>query len=372
LRASVVIDNRDYAAFLGEAIESALAQTHAGTEVVVVDDGSTDASRDVIARYDGEVVPVLLDHGGQAAAFNAGFAASSGEVVVFLDSDDRLEPDAVAEAVAEFRRARYAKAHWPLRRVDEAGRDLGALDPPVPLPEGDLSAAVLAHGPGAYVTPPTSGNAYARAYLEQVMPVPERLRMSADGFLYGLAPLYGRVARLERPLGDYRQHGASAFGARPLDERLAHTVAVHEALLPRLAGRCRELGLDPDERAWRARSWPLRQRALLAALDATLPPGAPFLLADDGRATVEPGDGRRPLPLPPDADEAAARAALAAGRAAGAGFLVVAWPAFAWWARLNGFAAHVRAAHRLVREDDNALVFALGERPGADPRLPDQ
>ena len=71
MRVSIVINNFNYAEFLGEAIESALSQTHRDVEVVVVDDGSTDHSRDVIAGFDRRVRAVLQVNGGQASAFNA-------------------------------------------------------------------------------------------------------------------------------------------------------------------------------------------------------------------------------------------------------------------------------------------------------------
>jgi glycosyltransferase involved in cell wall biosynthesis len=69
-------------------IESALDQGYRNTEVIVVDDGSTDQSREIISTYSGKIVPILKENGGQASAFNAGFAASRGELVSFLDSDD--------------------------------------------------------------------------------------------------------------------------------------------------------------------------------------------------------------------------------------------------------------------------------------------
>jgi glycosyltransferase involved in cell wall biosynthesis len=94
--ASIVITCYNYARFLPESIKSALAQTHPDTEVVVVDDGSTDESRDVIARYGDRVTPVLKPNGGMASAFNHGYAVASGDVIVFLDADDTIYPEAVA------------------------------------------------------------------------------------------------------------------------------------------------------------------------------------------------------------------------------------------------------------------------------------
>src|SRR5215212_9115311 len=101
--ASVVVNNFNYERFVAGAIESALEQTYGATEVVVVDDGSTDASREVIERYDGRVVSVFKDNGGQGSAFNAGFRASRGDVVLYLDADDMLLPAAVARAMERFR-----------------------------------------------------------------------------------------------------------------------------------------------------------------------------------------------------------------------------------------------------------------------------
>src|ERR1700757_584817 len=69
-KATVVINNYNYGQFLGTAIESALGQTYANTEVVVVDDGSTDDSREIIASYGDRVRAVLKSNGGQASAFN--------------------------------------------------------------------------------------------------------------------------------------------------------------------------------------------------------------------------------------------------------------------------------------------------------------
>src|SRR6266700_1460758 len=97
--ASIIIDNYNYGRFLEQAIESALNQNYLRTEVIVVDDGSTDNSREVIARYGNRILPLVKDNGGQASAFNAGFRRSHGEVVLFLDADDALFPTAAAGAV---------------------------------------------------------------------------------------------------------------------------------------------------------------------------------------------------------------------------------------------------------------------------------
>src|SRR6476619_6168561 len=98
-RASIIINNYNYDRFLAEAIESALAQTYAETEVIVVDDGSTDDSREIIKRYGDRCAAISQQNGGQGAAYNAGFAASHGDFVCFLDADDILHPSAMSQVV---------------------------------------------------------------------------------------------------------------------------------------------------------------------------------------------------------------------------------------------------------------------------------
>src|SRR5437764_4532232 len=91
---SIIISSYNYARFLGAAIDSALAQTYPHCEVIVVDDGSTDESRDILASYGTRIVPVFKENGGQASSMNAGVRASKGDVLIFLDSDDLLFPAA--------------------------------------------------------------------------------------------------------------------------------------------------------------------------------------------------------------------------------------------------------------------------------------
>jgi glycosyltransferase involved in cell wall biosynthesis len=95
---SVIIPAYNCRRFLREAIESALSQTHRNIEVLVVDDGSTDGSPEIAKSY--PVRFVQGTHQGVSGARNLGIFASHGDYLVFLDSDDRLLPNAVAEGLA--------------------------------------------------------------------------------------------------------------------------------------------------------------------------------------------------------------------------------------------------------------------------------
>jgi glycosyltransferase involved in cell wall biosynthesis len=102
---SLVIATFNHARFLGEALDSAAAQTLKSVEIVVVDDGSTDDTPAVLARYAGRVRVIRQPNRGLAAARNTGLAASRGTYVSFLDADDVLTPTKLAEQVALLERA---------------------------------------------------------------------------------------------------------------------------------------------------------------------------------------------------------------------------------------------------------------------------
>src|ERR1700690_294673 len=99
---SIIINNYNYARFLSTAIDSALSQSYRSIEVIVVDDGSTDNSRDIISAYGDRVIAVLKGNGGQASAFNAGVSASHGDIICFLDADDLFYRWKVSRVVEAF------------------------------------------------------------------------------------------------------------------------------------------------------------------------------------------------------------------------------------------------------------------------------
>ncbi len=185
-------------------------QTHPRLEVVVVDDASADGSRDVLERYARRIVPMLLErNGGQGAAVNAGFRASHGEIVFILDADDYLHPQ--ADACVASLGTGLSKIHLRLDLVDENERKIDLVArPEVAFDTGDVVDLLLAAG--RYETTVMSGNAYARAALEKVLPMPEAdFRIVADGYLVTVTPLHGPIASVEQSLGGYRQHGANAW-----------------------------------------------------------------------------------------------------------------------------------------------------------------
>ena len=102
---SLIVATFNHGRFLAEALDSAIAQTLKGVEIVVVDDGSTDDTPSVLARYAGRIRVIRQPNRGLAAARNTGLAAARGTYVSFLDADDVLMPTKLAEQVAVLERA---------------------------------------------------------------------------------------------------------------------------------------------------------------------------------------------------------------------------------------------------------------------------
>jgi glycosyltransferase involved in cell wall biosynthesis len=366
---SVVVVNHNYAAYAGAAIESALGQTYPNVEVIVVDDGSVDSSRDVIATFGDAVTAVLKENGGQGSAFTAGFERARGDIVQFLDADDELLPETAARVVDGFEDPGVVKVHWPLWVVDGSGRRTSGIKEPV-LPEGDLRAEVERYGPMTERTlpsAPTSGNAYRRDFLELVMPVPAGYRISADAYLFGLAPAFGALKTIPVPNGKWRFHGANAYNATAsFEEKLANGLRDYECQLETL------LRLRPDLRevapSWRAHAWWPRIADSIGELDGLLDEGSPFVLADGdswGAPPVVRGRLRFPLlerdgiywGAPSSSDEAIAEVERLRGE--GAAAVAFAWPVFWWFDCYAGLEPRLRAQLPCLLENDRLLVFGL-------------
>jgi glycosyltransferase involved in cell wall biosynthesis len=211
---SILINNYNYGRFLREAIDSALSQTYSNTEVIVVDDGSTDDSRDVIASYGARIIPVLKENGGQASAFNAGFAVARGEWICLLDSDDIWAPTKV-EAMVEAARS-SPDAALIYHMMQPVSADLLPVGKTAPrgLFRGDVSSKVRTSG-GWWSAPPTSGLCFSRDAVLKMGSVPESdFRICADAYLCTIAPFLGPLVGVAACLAMRRLHNSNSFTGR--------------------------------------------------------------------------------------------------------------------------------------------------------------
>lgn len=142
---SVVIPTYNYARYVGDAIDSVLAQTVPPLEVVVIDDGSTDDTPTVLAKYGDRIRAIRQENQGLSAARNAGIREARGEWVAFLDSDDAFHPRKLELQLAAL------AAHPELKLVatgafsDEppTWADIAAAPPVVPVTAGAIAVRTL-------------------------------------------------------------------------------------------------------------------------------------------------------------------------------------------------------------------------------------
>lgn len=239
---SVVINNYNYADYLAQAVDSVLAQLRPGDELVVVDDGSSDASGAVLARYRGHAGVRIIEqtNQGQLAAVFNGLAASRGELCLLLDSDDWFLPGYLS------RMRRLSEAYPGVEMFFSAPLTGGGSVAAATTMQSLMAARALPEGEtgitrwstwisGEFVGTPTSGLALRRSLVERFLAVRDQLpdflpagqrpsrflisrdrhtafRLSADGIIVRGSSIAGaRKYYCPEPGFFYRIHGSNAF-----------------------------------------------------------------------------------------------------------------------------------------------------------------
>ena len=214
---SILINNYNYEAYLEDAIASALNQTYPSVEVVVVDDGSRDGSRQIIEKFGDRVVPVFKQNGGQASAINAGFQVCHGEVIFLLDADDCFKPNKVAKVIELF--DKNPDSGWCFHELKEVDRDGQSIfernrHKITHLEVVNLRSIFTEGKDFSHWFPATSGLGFRRKILNEILPIPEAFRVSADA-LIRLAAIYLSPGILSpETLATHRQHGKNLYEFR--------------------------------------------------------------------------------------------------------------------------------------------------------------
>jgi len=210
---SVIINNYNYARFLPDAINSVLKQSFTDYEIIVVDDCSTDNSRDVILSYGDKIRPVFLErNGGQGSACNAGVEASKGELISFLDADDVFYKDKLMRVYeAAQKKPNAILIYHQCYNTNIIGEILSGPHP-TRLWQGDLRKKIYRHAES--MLPQTSLLTFRSDFLHKIFPMSQFFtREAADALIQYLAALSGEVACIPEPLVLYRIHGNNAYSA---------------------------------------------------------------------------------------------------------------------------------------------------------------
>ena len=261
---SVVIDNFNYGRFLAQAIDSVLGQDFPAGEVetVVVDDGSTDDSREVAGRYKDKIRLIAQKNGGQAAAFAAGFAAARGQVICTLDSDDYWHTEKLSAVARRLQDPTLGIIQHYQRDVDASGRPL--QNPMADWPDRYRLTDLL---DGRFINAATSSLAIRRSVLDQVLPVPSDVFYLYDDYLLDHGLFISDIGNIPRILGYHRIHGANNWAMNYLNpDKLESSIKELHAFRAHLEPKLRARGLFFSPRSRALRDMEIHKREILVAM----------------------------------------------------------------------------------------------------------
>ncbi|HEY6671869.1 MAG TPA: glycosyltransferase [Solirubrobacterales bacterium] len=293
---SIVVATHNRRDWLRLAMDSVLEQDYADLELLVMDDGSTDATPELLRDYERRLPPERFrfsrhENMGQARTLNRGYDLARGELLGYLSDDDLLAPEAVTRLVRELADPEVVAAYPSYRIIDTEGAVIDTVRPIEYSPVEAFRLIETVIGPGCLVR---------RRVLESTGAWEPDLQFMSDFILWIKVGLAGRAVRVAEPLASWRRHGAS------LSLRVA---AEHGSELLRLVERGTAL-LDLPDDAVEIRAEALRNACIQAAFfggGSGASPGERFGTIDLTRpGTSALSSGLEPTEMP---DERADRAA---------------------------------------------------------------
>jgi glycosyltransferase involved in cell wall biosynthesis len=233
---SVLMSTYNRAAFLGDALDSVVAQTYPNWELLVCDDGSTDSSWQILTEYqarDQRIRAFYKDNGGQSSGLNVAFRHSAGAVICLLDSDDTFLPQKIERLVQGFRKNPQCGLVWhSLQRINEANKSEGVM-PLLSFMDSGWKGPEMLRQAGI-LNGLKQGGALAiqRTVAERIFPLRETaiLRNFGDTPIMRLAPLMAPVVGIKEVLGTVRKHSDNQSSAPSLRDYIQRELRCYEAV----------------------------------------------------------------------------------------------------------------------------------------------
>jgi len=247
---SVLIDAFNHERFVEQAIISVLEQDFPASdrEVIVVDDGSTDHTTEIVKKFEPQVRLLRKSNGGQASAFNAGIPECKGEIVAFLDGDDWWKKNKLSIVMAAFEsHGNIGTVGHGILEVDETGKQLATVTPQKVYEShlGDVQQGQDFLPLRAFLG--TSRLAIKADVLRRVGRLPEELVIEADEFLATVATALGGALVLEQPLTNYRYHSANLFQFTEWNPaKTSRKYGALACILRELPARLEKAGIKPE------------------------------------------------------------------------------------------------------------------------------
>jgi glycosyltransferase involved in cell wall biosynthesis len=252
---SVLIDTYNHEKYIAAAINSVLEQRHLSDvllDIVVLDDGSTDNTGEIVQSFGDKIRYYRKDNGGQASAFNYGIPLCRGEIIFFLDGDDWWHPDKICVVLTAFlNNSNLCAVGHSFVEVDQVGGDRFTNGPTaaIYLTFSSARSVSLFHKYACCLG--TSRLAIRRSAAFSLLEVPTDLVFEADEYMFTLLPTLGEVMILPDILTYYRIHGENLFQDSRIailkyssNRRTVKRATVYRCLSEKLPGELRKRGCD--------------------------------------------------------------------------------------------------------------------------------
>lgn len=248
---SVLVANYNYAGYIDEAIRSVVQQTYSNLEVIVCDDGSTDASLDVVERWtarDRRITLIRKENGGAASALNRAFESSKGDIVCILDADDAYQPMKLEMVVDAFSTSNWGLLVHPLMVVDSHGQTIQRKPAFSNFEEGWIAHDVVRRG-ARWTYMEGSAVCVRRPVADLIFPIPEHhFSTWADAYVCTMAAMIAPVGYIDSTLAAYRLHGSNVSGFSSLNaDHGEKAMDGYRRLVRGVNERAHSLGLPNDQ-----------------------------------------------------------------------------------------------------------------------------
>ena len=210
---TVLVDTYNHERFIEEALVSVVEQDFPrdDMEVLVVDDGSTDRTPEIVRKFEPRVRLIRKENGGQASAFNAGIPQAQGKIVAFLDGDDWWAPNKLSHVMRAMNSdpAVGIVGHGIVIVFLDGRRQSETLREGFRFQANTVEGVRLFRRRGSFMG--TSRMAIRADLLRRIGAVPESLVVQADEYLFTLASVLSGVQILPETLTYYRLHDSNGF-----------------------------------------------------------------------------------------------------------------------------------------------------------------
>jgi glycosyltransferase involved in cell wall biosynthesis len=215
---SVVIPAYNHADYLDEAIKSILSQEYTNVELIAIDDGSTDNTREVLEKYTGQFYWETQENMGQAATLNKGWGMSKGEILAYLSPDDVLLPGSVGTSVKHLlENPDVVMTYCDYYLIDENSKIIRRVN----APDFDYQEMVV-----KFINPPGPGAFFRRSGFAAAGLWSRSFRLSPDYDYWLRLGLQGRFLRIPEALASFRIHEESQSFAIADNEKSEEYVKV--------------------------------------------------------------------------------------------------------------------------------------------------